>query len=137
MPSITRVRIAFHHAAIHKRAGIAFIRVADDVLFGTGLSQGELPLASGGKAAAPATPQAGASHFRADFFGRHLPIGALRRLVATGMHVFTQIPRIDSSALLQDAALLLSVERDVGLASTHTLRCGVAVQQPLDQLALL
>ena len=50
------VRVAFEHAAIHERAGIAFVRVADHVLGGRDLLRHQLPLQTGGiaRAAAPA-----------------------------------------------------------------------------------
>ena len=53
------VRIAFDFVAVHVRAGIAFVRIADDVLlFGDGLAQ-ELPLEPGEKTRAAAAAQLG------------------------------------------------------------------------------
>ena len=57
------VRIAFEHRAVHERAGIAFVGVADDVLFLlAGLGHGA-PLEARGiaRAAAPAQPAAASS----------------------------------------------------------------------------
>ena len=51
------MRVAFHHASIHKRAGVALVAVADDVFHGLLLRTHLRPLASGGKSAAAATAQ--------------------------------------------------------------------------------
>ena len=53
------MRVAFQHAAVHERAGIAFVGVADHVLLAAAVGLGDrAPLQPGGKAgaAAPAQP---------------------------------------------------------------------------------
>jgi hypothetical protein len=47
------VGIAFHHAAVHERAGVALVGVADDVFLGAFLDAGRLPFAAGGKPPPP------------------------------------------------------------------------------------
>ena len=56
-----RVRVALEHRAVHERAGVALVGVAEDVLLvAVGLGA-ELPLEAGGEAGAAAAAQAGAS----------------------------------------------------------------------------
>jgi hypothetical protein len=53
------VRIAFHHGAVHERAGIALVAVADDVLLRRILHSRRVPLAAGRESAAAASAQPG------------------------------------------------------------------------------
>ncbi|MPM34779.1 hypothetical protein SDC9_81366 [bioreactor metagenome] len=53
------VGVPFHHTAVHKGAGVAFVPVADNVLDVIYLNAGELPLLAGGKTRAAAAAQAG------------------------------------------------------------------------------
>ena len=57
------VRIAFHHAAVHERAGVAFVGVADHVFLRAFLPARRLPFAAGREAAAAAPTQAGLGDF--------------------------------------------------------------------------
>ena len=56
------VRIALADRAIHERARIAFVGVADHVLLVAGRVEGHLPLLAGGEAAAAAAAQAAGQH---------------------------------------------------------------------------
>ena len=53
-----RMRIAFERRAVHERAGVALVGVADDVLRPALRLAGQLPLGAGGETAAAAAPQA-------------------------------------------------------------------------------
>ena len=67
-----RVGIAFQQGAVHERAGVAFVSVADEVLVLRLGSAGELPLLAGGETGAAAAAQAGVQHFLDNLFGGHL-----------------------------------------------------------------
>ena len=56
-------RIAFHHAAVHKRAWIALVAVADDIFDLLLLRQHLRPFSSSGKASASPSPQGSLRHF--------------------------------------------------------------------------
>ena len=69
------VRIALHQAAVHKRAGVALVAVADDVLdFVMGLAGG-LPLVAGGEASATPAAQARLLHLVDNLLRLHLKQG--------------------------------------------------------------
>ena len=72
-----RVRIAFDLVAVHVGAGIAFVRIADDVLLvGDGLAQ-ELPLQAGEESGAAAAAQLGGL----DLLDHHFRVGVDQHLV--------------------------------------------------------
>ena len=73
------VRIAFHHGAVHERAGVAFVAVADDILLGRILNARRFPLASGRESAAATAAQAGFEDRLADLLRRHLDESLPRR----------------------------------------------------------
>ncbi|MPN50479.1 hypothetical protein SDC9_198106 [bioreactor metagenome] len=52
------VRVAFHDRAVHERARVALVAVADDELLGVLRSEGELPFEAGRETAAAAPAQA-------------------------------------------------------------------------------
>ena len=93
------VGIALADGAIHEGAGIALIRVADQVLVGAGRLAGELPFSAGGKAATAAPAQAGRSHQIAKLVGG---LGFQRececRIPATG-NVLIDAARVDQTAV--------------------------------------
>ena len=51
------MRIALDHGAVHERARVALVGVADQVFLLAGRGAGELPLLAGGEAAAAAAAQ--------------------------------------------------------------------------------
>ena len=57
MPSIDVQRIGLQHAAVHERAGIAFVGVADEVAGLVGGLGGHGPFLAGGKSAAAAAAE--------------------------------------------------------------------------------
>ena len=72
-----RVRIALDLVAVHVRAGVAFVGIADDVLLvGRGLAQ-ELPLEAGEEAGAAAAAQFGGL----DLLDHQLGIGVDQHLI--------------------------------------------------------
>ena len=56
MPFEHAVRVAFDHRAVHERAGVALVGVADDVLLIGRLLQGDRPLRTGREPAASRVP---------------------------------------------------------------------------------
>ena len=66
------MRITLEHAAVHERAGVAFIGIADHVLWTILHCTSDRPLLGGREARAPASAQTGAQHLVNDLFRRHL-----------------------------------------------------------------
>ena len=71
------VRIAFKHAAIHERSGVAFVGVADDVLLIAHSLAQELPFQARQKAGAAASAQLG----RFDLLVHQLRVGVDQDLI--------------------------------------------------------
>ena len=99
------VRVAFHDGTVHKRAGIAFIAVADDVFFAVFRSQRDLPLSAGGKAAAAASAQSGVQYFLTDVLTGHGGNRSARRVVAAAMNVFRDAVRFNHTIFQHHPAL--------------------------------
>ena len=128
------VRIAFQHAAVHERAGIAFVGVADDeLLVACGLA-GELPLSPGGEARAAAAAQAGNVHRFDQRLGVVLRDGLGEGLVAVAGDVVVDLLRVDHAAVAQEDFLLPLEEVHVGRVG-HGAAVGTLMREPLDDLA--
>ena len=104
------VGVALQHRAVHERAGVAFVGVADDVLGHFLLLRGEKPLLAGGEAGAAATPETRIDHRLDDFLGLLLVQAAPQRLVAVAGDVFLDVQRRNVSAIPERQAKLLLVE---------------------------
>ena len=87
------VRVAFEHGAVHERARVAFVGVAEDVLHVAGGLARELPLEAGREARAAAAAQARLLDLVDDLLGRHLGERLGERRVAVAGDVF-----LDASA---------------------------------------
>ena len=107
--------VALQRRAVHVRARIALVGVADHVLLALRLLLGELPLHAGREARAAAPAKARLQHLVDDLLRRHLEEDLLDRLVAVARDVVLDLLRIDHAAVAQDDAVLLLVERDVRL----------------------
>ena len=129
------VGIAFESGAVHVSAGVTLVGVAHHVLLPLRLLLGELPLHSGGEARAAAAAEARLEHLVDDLLGRHLEEHLLDRLVAVAGDVVLDLLGVDHAAVAQDDAVLLLVERDVGLGDEVRRLVGV-VAEALDDTAL-
>ena len=94
------MRIALHHGAVHERARIALISVADYVFLGTGLTQNLLPLSAGGEAAASASTETGLRDLLYDPFRRHVEQGLCHGAVTAHGDVFPDGFGVDVAAVL-------------------------------------
>ena len=94
------MRIALHHGAVHERARIALISVADYVFLGTGLTQNLLPLSAGGEAAASASTETGLRDLLYDPFRCHVEQGLCHSAVTAHGDVFPDGFGIDVAAVL-------------------------------------
>ena len=104
------VRIAFQRGAIHKCAGVALVRVADDIFLIRLVHGGQLPLAAGWEAAAAAAAQPGILNHLNDLLRRVFCQALCKRLIAVVGDVFIDILRVDHAAVTQRHALLLFIE---------------------------
>ena len=129
------VGVAFHDAAVHKCARVAFVGVADDVFFGSFFNARQIPLFAGGKAAAAAPAQAGLHNFFAYFFIGHLRIGALGLGITAVGDVFVDILGVDAAAVMQQNAFLLGIKRDFGRGFAVLVGVRVHIQQTFHRLA--
>jgi hypothetical protein len=114
-------RVALEDAAVHERPGVAFVRVADDVLLSAlGLGDGG-PLEADGVAGAAAAAQAAAGDLVADFGGCHVGENALERLVAAAADVVVEAFGVDPAHVLGDDPELLLEERALRAARVGRL----------------
>ena len=122
------VGIAFQRGAVHVRAGVALVGVADHVLLALGLLLRELPLHSGREARAAAAAQARLQDLLHHLLRRHLEEHLLDGLVAVARDVVLDLLRVDDAAVAQHDAVLLLVERDVRLRDELLRLLGVVAQ---------
>ena len=107
------VRIAFNLIAVHVGAGVAFVRVADDVLL-VGLCLGEeLPLVSREISGATATAQLRSLDLLNDVLGAAVDQDFVKSLITTDGDVFFDVIGIDEAAVAQNDFFLSLEEGDV------------------------
>ena len=127
-----RVRVAFHDGAVHEGAGVAFIGVADNVLYVRYLLTGKFPFQAGGETAPTASPQAGAFD-DVDDVGRLFVEKAVGQCeVSFTGDVFFYIFGVDESAVAQGDAELFPVEVHVFGVTDSLFGLRVYVEQPFD-----
>ena len=121
------VGVGLDDGAVHERAGIALVGVADEVLVLALGVAGGVPLEPGGEARAAAPGQAGDLDLVDDGLGAHVQ-GLVEGLVAVGvLDVFVDAGGIDHAAVAQGDALLLLEEAGVVVADEQRLERGVVV----------
>ena len=108
------VRIALQYRAVHKRARIAFVRVAGDKLFVADRTLGEIPFHPGGESAAPSAAQPGGLDRIDDVVRRHFKQHLAQRLIAVERYVFFDALGIDPAAVAEGDPVLFFVKRRAG-----------------------
>ena len=105
--------VALEHRAVHERAGVALVGVADEVLLAARLVEGDLPLLPGREAGAAAAAQAGGDDLVADLgrgHRRQRPGGGAE---AAGGQRRIQAGRVDDAAVGEHHLGLPGEERRV------------------------
>ena len=111
------VRVAFHAGTVHEGTGVALVAVADDVLDRLFLVCRNLgPLFTGREAGAAAPAQAGVGHFLNDLFPAQFKQALGKSGITPDGKILFDAFGVDVTAVLQHAAGLLLIERDVLLA---------------------
>ncbi len=124
--------VALHQAAVHERAGVALVAVADDVLdVALGLAGG-LPLVAGGEAPAAPAAQPRLLDLVDDLLGLHLEEHLGQGGVAADRDVVLYRGGIDLVVGIKKEPLLLLVERNVRFLLEHLFGVGIGVQEPRD-----
>ena len=126
--------VAFHDGAVHERAGVAFVAVADDVFLVVLGSEREFPFEAGGETAAAAAAETGVDHGLADLFRGHLGDGLAGADVAVAGDVFLDVVGLDHVVGQHDAGLT-GIERDLILVAAGFAADGIDVDQAVDDLA--
>ena len=125
-----RMGVALHDGAVHERAGVALVAVADHILLALGLAADAVPLSARGKARAAA---AGIEDLTADVLVGHLKERLFESGVAVVGKVFVNVLGVRRAAVFQHHALLLGVKGDlVVLGVPHAIEL---IEQALDRLA--
>jgi hypothetical protein len=107
------VGIGLEHRAVHERARIALVAVADDVLGAPLRVAGGLPFHAGGEARPAPAAQARGGDLGDNPLRRHLPERLGRRFVSVGGDIIVDPLRIDPSPVAEDDQALVLEERDV------------------------
>ena len=128
-----RVRTALHDRAVHERAGVAFVAIADDVLGPFVVAGGTAPFSAGREAGTAFAAQAALFDLRDDFVGRQGK-GALKAFVAAVRTVLVQAERVDNADVLEHEFVLACIERVVSQALERL--AVLLVQKLLHRLAL-
>jgi len=123
-----RVRIAFQHAPVHESAGVAFVRVADNIFDIAGSLTGEAPLETGGEASAAPAAQLGIQHDLNDLFRAHLGQYFAKRLVTVIGNVVFDIAGINHANVAQNNANLLGFRRAELLINRVLHFCGILLE---------
>ena len=99
-PFYHAVRIAFHHAAVHKCARITLITIADHIFNFFILRQHLRPFPSGGKSAAAAPAQRRLRHFVHNLLRRHIEQSLCHRSVSAHRYVLLNGFGVNPSTVL-------------------------------------
>ncbi len=126
--------IAFKDRAVHERARVAFVTVADHVLLFAVLIECELPLAAGGESAAAAASEAGGEHFVDDFLLCHRE-RFLEALESVHAERFVDVFRIDDAAAVKRDTALFLIEIDVVLLRDLLAGQRLDIQEAVNDLA--
>ena len=114
------VGVAFKDGAVHECTGVAFVSVADDVLFVAGLVVGSFPLDACGEACTAAAAEAGLLHLFDDFDPVALFQDTSQGQVAVLGHIAVDAVDVDEAAVSQSDTDLVTEEGHV-LDVGHTL----------------
>ena len=108
-----RVRVALEHRAVHERARVALVGVADHILFIADVLGRKLPLEPGREACAAAAAKAGALHEVDDVRRGHFREHAAQRLIPVHADILLNVLRVDDAAVAQRHAQLRLVKPGV------------------------
>ncbi len=125
-------RVALEHGAVHERAGVALVGVADEVLLAARLVVGDLPLLSGREAGAAAAAQARCDDLVADFGRCHRSQRLGGGAETAGGERRVQARRVDDPAVREHDLGLPGEERRLGhggYAAIEVIRVVVAAEQ--------
>ena len=134
------VRVAFEHGAVHERARVALVGVANHVFRFGGRLRHQLPLHAGGEPRAAAPAQAAGFDFGDDLFGLHRGQHLAQRRIAVAGDVFLDVFGVNQAAILKDNFLLFGEEGEITLGGDdvggdvvlrHQLRVGAALDEML------
>ena len=114
------VGVAFKDGTVHECTGVAFVGVADDVLFVAGLVVGSFPLDACGEACTAAATETGLLHLFDDFDAVALFQDTGQSQVAVLGHVAVDAVDVDEAAVAQGDTDLITEEGHV-LDVGHTL----------------
>jgi len=105
------VRIAFHQAAVHVSAGIAFVAVADDVFRRAVRPAAAFPFDAGRKSSSAPSAEPRFFHFIDHAFRRHFGQGFGQRAVAADNQIVLDPCGIDQAVLSENQPVLFFIER--------------------------
>jgi hypothetical protein len=129
------VRVAFEQRAIHERAGVAFVGVAQHVLRFARRLAAAFPLHPGREPAAAAPAQVGFLDLGDDLFGLHRTERLGQTGVAARGDVVLDVGRIERAVVAEHQPALVLIERHLMLVREFFAGRGVNVKQPVDDLA--
>ena len=107
------VRIAFQNAAVHERAGIAFVGVANDIFFRAGRFGDRAPFETGGKTRAAASAQTALHHRLDHVLRRHFMQRLVQGLVAIRRDVAFDALGIHDAAVREHDGKLFRKKRRI------------------------
>ena len=130
------VRVALKHGAIHERAGVALVGVADDIFLIRLILSREAPLESGRESAAASAAKAGVLDYLDDLVRGVFGQALCESLIAVHGYVFVDIFGVDDAAVAQRDSLLLLIELSLVETLDGVAGHGVVIEQVLDYSAL-
>ena len=133
-----RMRVAFEDGTVHECAGVALVRVADDVLLRDLIPCRKVPLHAGREACAASAAKARILHDLDDLLRRHFGEYLAERGIAVHGDVLFDLFRVDDAAVAKRNTHLRLVEacflqrRDLDLL----LALGLPIDETVDDTAL-
>ena len=113
------MRVALQYAAVHERARIPFVRIADHVFLRAGCLGNRRPLETGRVTRTAATAQPALENRVEHFLGGHFAQHVVQRLVAIRRDIRLNALRVHDAAVGQHDGKLLGEERILWIAHLH------------------
>jgi hypothetical protein len=105
------MRVAFQDAAVHERAWVALVCIADHVLWAALHPAGERPFASRRKARAAPSAQPGVGHLFDNLLRRHFSQDFTQRLITVNGKVILDVIGVNLSTVTKDDSDFFGAQR--------------------------
>ena len=134
-----RVRVALKYRAVHKRAGVALVRITYNIFLRSLIRRAQSPLSARGEAAAASAAKARIGNALNNVLRSHFGQNLTESGVAVHSYVFVNIFGVDNAAVTKNNAILRFIESGVAKGNIAldfiSYVAGIVINQALNNTA--